>query len=76
MFRKTKNSGCLQGTSLKGDLSQKSMQKFLPAAVPEDWGVRMERNCFDPKLGDGEILFGLLLLGLGWYFFVCLGFLF
>lgn len=79
MFRKTKNSGCLQGTSLKGDLTHKSMKEFLPVAVPEDWGVRMERNCFDPKLGDG----GFCLVGFAWFvilgvrlgFFVCLEFL-
>lgn len=55
------------------------MKEFLPVAVPEDWGVRMERNCFDPKLGDG----GFCLVGFAWFvilgvrlgFFVCLGFL-
>lgn len=69
-----------QGTSLKGDLTHKSMKKLLPVAVPEDWGVRMERNCFDPQLGDGGFcLVGFVwfvIVGLGWYFFVCLGFLF
>lgn len=53
------------------------MKEFLSAAVPEDWGVRMERNCFDLELGDG----GFRLVGFVWFvilgvrlgFFVCLG---
>lgn len=39
------------------------MKKFLPVAVPENWGARMERNCFDPKLGDG----GFCLVGFVWF---------
>ena len=48
-----KNLGCLQEASLKGVLAHNSTKKFLPTAIPEDWAVRKEISCFDPKLQFG-----------------------
>lgn len=54
------------------------MKKFLPVAVPEDWGVRKKRNCFDPKLGDGGFcsvgFIWLVVVGVRLVFFCSFGF--